>query len=620
VVTNLLGSATSAVASLTLLLPPAFAQQPSDQAVLLNSNAAFAVVVNGTTPFGYQWFFNGNRLADNGHISGSTTANLAIANAQMSDVGSYTVVVTNAAGSATSTVAALFFANPLIATQPQSQSVVGGATVTFNVGVTGQQPLAYQWQFNGGAIMGATNGSLILPNVQVNQSGSYSVVVTNAYGSVASSNAALNVAAFFITTQPTNRVTWLNGSASFRVNAYGNGPFTYEWLLNGQDFGGPDSNALVLTNVQAWQFGTYSVVISNPYGYLTSSNVNLFPSQVAVWGNYYGESNLPAGLTNVVAISGGLLSQMDCLALNGNGTVLTWPGSSPTNVTASVTNLIAISCGANEGNNLGLRSDGSVVSWYLKPAAPVAGLTNIVSIIADASLYLALTANGTVMTPATVAPPPAATNVVAISLRAGHYLALKADGTVLAWGNNTYGQSTVPAGLSNVIAVAAGYYHSLALKNDGTVTGWGNNANGQAAVPAGLSNVVAVAAGGYHSLALTAGGSVMAWGLNAQGQTNVPPGVANVVAISAGMYHSLALIGSGPHSLQPVALNPGLSANGFSFLLPSQSGKVYVLQSKNLLSDSNWMSAPLVPGNGGALLLSDPSATNSQGFYRVQQW
>jgi hypothetical protein len=621
VVTNSLGSATSAVASLTLLFPPVFTQQPSNQAVLLNSNAAFEVAVNGTTPFGFQWFFNGTRLSDNGHIFGSMTTNLTIANVQTADVGNYTVLVTNVAGSVTSTVAALFFANPIIASQPQSQSVLAGATVTFNVSATGQQPLAYQWLLNGGAITGATNSSLVLPNVQVNQSGSYSVLVTNTYGSASSSNATLNVAAFSITTQPTNRVTWLNGSASFRVNVSGYGPFTYEWLLNGQDFGGPNSNVLLLTNVQAWQFGAYSVVISNPYGYLTSSNAVLFPSQVAVWGNYYGETNLPAGLINIIAISGGLLSPMDCQALNSNGTVVTWPSAPPTNVTASVTNLIAISCGGEQGNSLGLRPDGSVISWYLKPATPVAGLTNIVAIAVDGGLYLALTTNGTVRTPATVAPPSAATNVVAVALRNGHDLALKADGTVIAWGNNSYGQSTVPAGLSNIIAIAAGYYHSLALKNDGTVTGWGNNANGQITVPAGLSNVVAIAAGGYHSLALTASGSVVAWGLNSQGQTNVPPGLANVVAISAGMYHSLALIGSGPPVLQPVAANPSLGTNGFSFILPSQSGKVYVLQSKGSLSDSNWTSTPLVPGNGGTLLLSDQSATNnSQGFYRVQRW
>ena len=46
-------------------------------------------------------------------------------------------------------------------------------------------------------------------------------------------------------------------------------------------------------------------------------------------------------------------------------------------------------------------------------------------------------------------------------------------GTVAAWGDNSNGQSTVPAGLSDATAIDAGAYHSLALKSDGTVVGWG---------------------------------------------------------------------------------------------------------------------------------------------------
>ena len=44
---------------------------------------------------------------------------------------------------------------------------------------------------------------------------------------------------------------------------------------------------------------------------------------------------------------------------------------------------------------------------------------------------------------------------------------------MVAWGDNYYGQSSVPAGLSNVAAVAAGGRGSLALKKDGTVVYWG---------------------------------------------------------------------------------------------------------------------------------------------------
>lgn len=60
-------------------------------------------------------------------------------------------------------------------------------------------------------------------------------------------------------------------------------------------------------------------------------------------------------------------------------------------------------------------------------------------------------------------------------------------GTVLAWGNNSYDQLNVPAGLSGVIAISSKNNHTLALKNDGTVVAWGLNTFGQTDVPAGLT-------------------------------------------------------------------------------------------------------------------------------------
>ena len=79
---------------------------------------------------------------------------------------------------------------------------------------------------------------------------------------------------------------------------------------------------------------------------------------------------------------------------------------------------------------------------------------------------------------------------------------LTQGGTVVAWGRNSEGQTTVPAGLSGVVAIAAGGYHTVALKQDGTVVAWGGNGSGQTTVPAGLSGVVAIAAGEYHTVAL----------------------------------------------------------------------------------------------------------------------
>jgi len=139
---------------------------------------------------------------------------------------------------------------------------------------------------------------------------------------------------------------------------------------------------------------------------------------------------------------------------------------------------------------------------------------------------------------------------IAIPVVGSHNLALKNDGTVVAWGDNYFGQATVPAGLTGVTAIAAGTYHSLALKNDGTVVGWGKSTNASGflpfIVPAGLTGVTAIAGGGFHSLALKNDGTVVAWGGdNYFGQTTVPAGLTGVTAIAAGYFHSLALKNDG---------------------------------------------------------------------------
>jgi pectate lyase len=116
---------------------------------------------------------------------------------QSANAGSYTVVVTNVAGSVTSAAATLTVnaapVPPSITTQPASQTVNAGSSVTFSVVATGTAPLSYQWKFNGGNITGATSSSLTLNNVQSANAGSYTVLVSNSAGSVTSAAATLTV-------------------------------------------------------------------------------------------------------------------------------------------------------------------------------------------------------------------------------------------------------------------------------------------------------------------------------------------------------------------------------------------------------------------------------------------
>ena len=104
---------------------------------------------------------------------------------------------------------------PAIAAQPQGQSVSPGGNATFTVNALGAVPMAFQWRFNGANISGATNATYARINAQFGDAGSYSVLITNVAGSVASSNAILAVTAprpviqsiAFIGTQSV-RITW----------------------------------------------------------------------------------------------------------------------------------------------------------------------------------------------------------------------------------------------------------------------------------------------------------------------------------------------------------------------------------------------------------------------------
>jgi hypothetical protein len=83
--------------------------------------------------------------------------------------------------------------SPRITTQPAAQTASFGGGASFTVAATGNTPLTYQWSFEGNEIAGATAATLTLANVQAAQLGAYSVVVTNALGSVTSATAALNL-------------------------------------------------------------------------------------------------------------------------------------------------------------------------------------------------------------------------------------------------------------------------------------------------------------------------------------------------------------------------------------------------------------------------------------------
>jgi len=189
IVSNPAGSATSQTATLAVNVPPSITTEPQGQAATQNGNVVFSVAASGTSPLTYQWYLNGSSMG-----AADTSATLSLTNVSTNSAGNYTVVVQNAAGSVTSSVAALtVISQPVITAQPQSQTALPGANVQFGVTATGAAPLSYAWNFNGTPLAGATSSVLSLKDVSAAVAGNYSVVVSNAAGSVASSVATLKV-------------------------------------------------------------------------------------------------------------------------------------------------------------------------------------------------------------------------------------------------------------------------------------------------------------------------------------------------------------------------------------------------------------------------------------------
>ena len=92
---------------LTGPMPPRVVVQPTNQTVYTEMNVTFNVVATGSASLLYQWCLNGTNLADGGNLTGSGTSLLAINNVSTANAGTYSVVVSNAYGSVTSTGAVL---------------------------------------------------------------------------------------------------------------------------------------------------------------------------------------------------------------------------------------------------------------------------------------------------------------------------------------------------------------------------------------------------------------------------------------------------------------------------------------------------------------------------------
>lgn len=194
VVSNAAGAVTSQTATLAVvpaigtLVAPTIVTQPVSVVVAPFSTTTLAISASGSAPLTYQWYLDGSPVSDSNGPTLTFESLDAIFN------GSYTVTVSNAAGSVTSAPAQLLVIGaPQIATQPDAASVSEGASATFTVQASGEM-LRYQWTRNGIAVADAVSASYTTPALALADSGAvYAVVVYNGAGLETSSGAVLTV-------------------------------------------------------------------------------------------------------------------------------------------------------------------------------------------------------------------------------------------------------------------------------------------------------------------------------------------------------------------------------------------------------------------------------------------
>jgi len=265
---------------------PSINTQPANATALTGGNASFTVVATGSGTLTYQWYFNTKK------ISGATSSTYSIDKVSSANVGNYDVVVTNAGGNTTSNTAAFsLLAAPAITAQPPSALTLAyGAIGNLTVAATGNPPPTYLWHLNNAKITaknvsGINSSKLIFTATTTANAGSYTVTVSNSFGSKTSTAAKLTVTVFApkISQQPVAPKTAPSPGATVSLTVYATGsntPLLFQWTFNGKpvtakNASGAKSPQLTLTSITAANAGSYQVTVSNTAGSVKSSAVKL---------------------------------------------------------------------------------------------------------------------------------------------------------------------------------------------------------------------------------------------------------------------------------------------------------------------------------------------------------
>jgi len=496
---------------------------------------------------------------------------------------------------------------PTISAQPASLTVLSGSNAVFNMTAGGSAPLGYQWRnnganlVNGGNISGVTTSALQFTAATTNNSGNYSVVITNNYGSITSAVATLTVVLPPLLNSPlTNQTIECGGNATFTIAPSGTPPLNIQWSLDGAPVANATNASFALTDIHL-PGHTVCVVVTNLYGSITNSAVLTVQDTLAPVITLNGNNPLFVEL-------GGAFSDPGASATDLCAGVIGVIASGTVNTNSLGTNTLIYTTDDGNGNtNTATRT---VIVQDTTPPTILWSFTNLVLAadtncsaampdVTGTNYILATDLSGALtisQTPTNSSILPLGTNTIVVTV---------AD----ASGNDSYSTNTIvvqdetppviltqPQSQTNTIGTTADFSISATACTPVSCQWFFNNAVMINATNYALAilSVDPTNAGNYSVVASADGGSV----------------TSSVVTLTVNLI---------PPSFKSVAAIPG---GDFNLSFVGTPGYSYVLEvTADLSSPTNWLPvATNKLGVDGVWQFSDTQATNfQQRFYRIRE-